>query len=132
MSVHLIPWGNSLRPSMVRYITSTTAEYDPTGCMTFHSVFDDSSAERRITHTHKGRVVFFYFIFFSVEENGVTWLWSLKNHHYICLRPLFRPHDSPVRGIKVTELDLNSPWELPRSGSYSTPALESPVGFLLY
>ena len=43
-----------------------------------------------------------------------------------------QPHDSPVRGIKVTEPDLNSPWEHPRSGSYSTPALESPVGFLLY
>ena len=55
-----------------------------------------------------------------------------KNHHYICLWPLFRPHDSPVRGIKVTKPDLNSPWELSRSGSYSTPALESPVGFLLY
>ena len=73
----------------------------------------------------------FLFFFFS----GGKWrdlAMVTKNHHYICSWPLFRPHDSPVRGIKVTEPDLNSPWELPKSGSYSTPALESPVGFLLY
>ena len=76
-------------------------------------------------------LLFFFFFFFS----GGKWrdlAMVTKNHHYICLWPLFRPHDSPVRGIKVTEPDLNSPWELPRSGSYSTPALESLVGFLLY
>ena len=44
-----------------------------------------------------------------------------KNHHVCCSWPLFRPHDAPVRGIEVTEPDLNSPWEHPRSGSYSTP-----------
>ena len=80
------------------------------------------------------RMLLFFFFFFFLFSGG-KWrdlAMVTKNHHYICLWPLFRPHDSPVRGIKVTEPDLNSPWELPRSGSYSTPALESPVGFLLY
>ena len=55
----------------------------------------------------------------------MTWLESLKTSTFL-LRPLFRPHDAPSplpRGRSyVTELDLNSPWERPRSGSYSTLA----------
>ena len=43
-----------------------------------------------------------------------------KNPPHLFLRPLFRPHDAPIpfpRGsCHVTELDLNSPWEGPRSG----------------
>ena len=73
--------------------------------------------------------IFFFFFFSGGKWRDLAMV--NKNHHYICSWPLFRPHDSPVRGIKVTEPDLNSPWELPRWGSYSTPALESPVGFLL-
>ena len=55
-----------------------------------------------------------------------------KNHHYVVHGPYFDPMTPPLGVIKVTEPDLNSPWEHPRSGSYRTPALESPVGFLLY
>ena len=63
----------------------------------------------------------FYLFFFS----GGKWhdlAMVTKNHQNICSWPLFRPHDSLVRGIKVTERDLNSPWEHPRSGSGCTRA----------
>ena len=43
-----------------------------------------------------------------------------KKPPHLFLRPLFRPHDAPIpfpRGsCHVTESDLNSPWEGPRSG----------------
>ena len=48
-----------------------------------------------------------------------------KNHHCVVHGPYFDPMTPPPlpRGkCHVTEPDLNSPWEHPRSGSYSTPA----------
>ena len=55
----------------------------------------------------------------------MTWLESLKTSTFL-LRPLFQPHGAisplPWGRSHITEPDLNSPWEHPRSGSYSTPA----------
>ena len=65
---------------------------------------------------------FFFFFFFLVEENGMTWLWSLKTTTIFVHGPYFDPMTPFVRGIKVTEPDLNSPWEHPRSGSGCTSA----------
>ena len=61
--------------------------------------------------------------FFCEEEKYMTWWKSLKPPH-LFQGPYFDPMTPPVpfRGVGVTELDLNSPWEGPRSGFYCTPA----------
>ena len=86
---------------------------------------------------HNNSLSFFLSFFFFLYGGKVHHLARVtKNLHVIFLRPLFRPHDTPSplpRGRShVTEPDLYSPWEGPKSGSYCTHALGSLVGFLLY
>ena len=41
-----------------------------------------------------------YFFFFSVEENGVTWLWSLKTTTIFVYGPYFDPMTPPLGVLK--------------------------------
>ena len=50
--------------------------------------------------TGETRHIFFFFFFFLVEENGVTWLWSLKTTTIFVHGPYFDPMTPPLGVLK--------------------------------